>query len=122
MYTLRNKSSKNPIITFKKPLLDALLKARPESASLAIAKHLKDYKLLTSKDLHIDYEQKQALLAVAGADDNGMWPSKYSNLSGDLYFVVKAFTDGLLNQSPIHCDISDALRRAELFFDMIDKH
>lgn len=120
MNTIRNKSSDHPIITFDKALFKAFLEARPESVTLAIAKHCADYKGLTGKSLHIDHVQEQALLQVRGANEEGVWASKYTALKGDLYFLAKAFEDGIMNQSKIHCDIADVLRRAEMFYDMLD--
>ena len=119
-FTIRNKASSSPIITFGKDLLSKLLSVRPESATLAIVKHCSDYKSVTGKSLHVDYDQEQLLLTARNANADGTWKSKYTDIKGDLYFVVKSFEDGLLSQSQIHCDINDVIRRAEIFYDMLD--
>lgn len=119
-YTLRNKASNTPIISFSKKLLADMLKARPESVTLAIAKHCANYKNVTGKDLRVDHEQEAALMHARGAAPGGSWSSKYTTLGGDVYGVVTSFEIGVMQRTLGNSDIVDVLRQAELFFDMLD--
>ena len=115
-FTIRQKSSKTPIMTMGPKLLELVMKARPESVALALGKYSRDYKSITGKNIHIDHEQTLMLMKKNGADENGMWTSKYS--MHPKFRVIKAFEDGLMQASL--SQIEQTLETAEAFFDLID--
>lgn len=117
-FTVRNKA-KNPIITFTPATLALLLAARPESVSLVLAKLVQDYKTLTGKTLTVDHEQNLQLLAHAGADDKGVWKSRYSGLCGSAAFIRPFFTDGFMRRT-VSGELAEDLAIAETFHAMLD--
>lgn len=120
-YTVRNKSSSTPIVTFGKKLFERMIAARPDSVNLAIAKHCLSYKQLTGKSLHVDHVQNEQLLKHFGANASGTWSSAYTNLlTGDAYRVVKAFEQGVMADSISNSPLEEVIVRAELFYDMVD--
>lgn len=118
-YTVRNKA-KNPIVTLRPAVMEAMLAARPESSSLVLSKYCKDYKNLTGKVVHIDYEQNQALLERYGADSSGGWKSEFLNIPAPWFRIERCFVDGFLAQS-LSASLLDGLAVAEAFFDMLER-
>lgn len=119
-FTIRNKA-KTPILTLRPAVLQALLAARPESSSLALAKYCQDYKRVTGKVIHIDHEQNTELLKRFGADETGMWTGAYSKLPAPWFMVERCFVDGFLARQTSKGLLED-LGLAEAFFDMLDAH
>lgn len=117
-FSIRQKAM-NPIYTIKPAVMKAFLAARPESWSLVLAKYKKDYKILTGKTISLDHEQTGQLMAAAGADERGMWTSKYSKLPAEKYLVMRAFQDGFLMGKTSEGLLKD-LAIAETFFSLLD--
>jgi hypothetical protein len=117
-FTIRNKATR-PIMTLTPAMLTKMLAARPESVSLVLAKKRRDYKQLTGKDLSVDYDQQQALLARAGADARGVRTSPYSQLPFPLSQVRPVFADGFMIRS-ISGGIAEDLALAESFYALLD--
>lgn len=116
-FTLRNKT-KQPIMTLTKPMLAKMLASRPESVSMALAKHVKEYKALTGKTLMLDHAQDLLLREHAGADERGWWTSKYAELPYPLNHVKPVFSDGFMQRHS--GSMQDDLALAEVFHDMLD--
>lgn len=116
-FTIRNKSTR-PIMTIGPKLLAQMLEARPDSVSLALAKHAKDYQQLTGKPISVTYEQEAILLKHYQADENGSWKSKYT--MHPLFNVIYAFRLGFMARDL--GSIENDIILAEQFFDLIDLH
>ena len=117
-FTIRNKSTR-PIVTLRPQFLALMLEARPDSASLVLAKYCKDYKKLTGKEIHLDHDQNLQFLARFGADENGMWTGGYANLPNPWYAVERAFVDGFLARG-LSPHLQQELEIAEAFYGMLD--
>lgn len=118
-FTLRNKATQ-PILSLTPAMLTKLLAARPESAQLVLHKYMQDYRALTGKAPHLDYEQQQELLKRAGANKQGVWTSVYSQLPLPWYQVRSVFTDGFLSRTTSE-SMSKDLELAEAFYSLLDK-
>lgn len=116
-FTLRNKKT-TPIMTLTVSMFERMRKARPESVSLVLAKRIRDYKALTGKTLSLDYEQERCLLAQAGANERGVWTSKYAQLPLPLSQVKSIFADGFMLRTL--GNMSDDLAAAEAFYGLLD--
>ena len=119
-FTLRNKKGPAVIVTYSQAVMAVFLAARPDSVSLAIAKHAQDYKTLTGKVLRVDHEQDVQLMRHFGSTDGTSWISPYSSLPREDFHVVRMFTDGYLKAS-VSADILGNLKIAERFFEMVDR-
>ncbi len=117
-FTIKQKKTQ-PILTLAPKVLDAFLKARPESISLVLARTLQSYKLLTNKTLMLQHDQQEQLLARVGADASGMWTSKYSKVRSTLFYVKNAFTEGFMRRS-IGGELLEDLAIVEAFYEMLD--
>ena len=119
-HTIRNKAT-NPIVTLRPKTLEAMLAARPESSSLALARFTALYKSLTNKSISLDYDQQQLFLQRYGADSQGAWVSRFSRLPYELLKVMGLFKDGFFRDPNMGGFLQD-LAVAELFFDMLENH
>jgi len=116
--TVRNKT-KQPIMTLTPAMLAKMLAARPESVSLVLAKHVKDYKEATGKHLVLDHEQDLTLREHAGANASGMWTSRYVDLPYPMSQVKPLFSDGFMMRS-FSSSMSEDLVLAEAFHTLLD--
>lgn len=115
-YTIRYKSSRSPVITFRPKFFAKLLEAEPAASNLALAwlvKRLKDY---GGKSYRFDHEQEMALLQRYGAASDGTWKDRFSDVEGfERYVLIRSFRDGFLTQTT-GMDVEKALSIASLFF------
>jgi sigma54-dependent transcription regulator len=118
-HTIRNKTSPTPILSFTPKFLAVVLRAQPEAAALTLDWFKRQYKTLTGKAMALDYEQSRALLARAGADEQGRWQSRFSGLSGTDYKVVTLFEQGFLSSGGMTFD--EALAVADAFYSAMTR-
>lgn len=119
-HTVRNKSKPTPIVTLTEPFLAQMLAARPESVSLVLARFLASYAALTGRRPVIQHDQHLALLAKAGADDAGVWVSRYAGLPPSLSQVRQFFADGFMAAPAASCGLDQELEVVEAFFSLLD--
>lgn len=119
-YTLAFKSTSRPRATFSAETMAALLAARPEAASLTLARWSRQYKALTGKTVFVHPDQEAQLLNRFGANEQGHWTSRYSQVGDAVQTHLRnCFSEGFLADSSIAID--DALAIADEFFAMLDK-
>jgi hypothetical protein len=118
-FTLRKKATKQPILTLRPHVMERFLVSRPESVVLVLAKYKADYKSITGHQVSLTYEQEAQLFSYFGANDKGLWTSKYSALPASLARIRNCFQDGFL-QRTVSNGLLDDLDIAEQFFDMLD--
>lgn len=119
-YTIRNKATR-PIATLRPTALNALLQARPEASTLALAKLYQDYAQLTGKQLSLDHEQRQLLLHRFGANEQDLWHSAFSQLPHPWFVVKSLFSDGFM-RGALSKGLLEDLSVARAFFDMLAQH
>jgi hypothetical protein len=119
-FSIRNKRT-HPIVTFKRPVLDALLAADPEASSLVLSKRSTDYQRITGLPLSIDHEQQRELLKRYGADDREQWTSRFSTLPFPWFEIERTFVEGFMARSTSRGVLKD-LEVASAFYAMLDRH
>lgn len=119
-HTIRNKASATPILTLS-PAFWAHAKATafPESVSLMLGWLRKEYKALTGKSLVLTHEQDQDFRQWVGADERGMWTSRFSNKPPKVYQIIRMFETGFLSNSSM--SLEEALELAQEFYATIEK-
>ncbi len=118
-HTLRNKSSLTPILKFTPSFFKRMVSCYPEAICLTLHWFKMAYKRETGKSVHLDYEQSQAINALAGADERGVWHSKFSTLPPPAYQLQSVFTKGI--EATPGGDLESVLALAQEFFSVLDK-
>ncbi len=118
-HTLRNKSSLTPILTFTPAFFKKVSACYPEAICLTLHWFKLAYKRETGKTVHLDHAQGQAINALAGADERGVWHSKFSTLPAPAYQLQSVFTQGI--EATPGGDLEGILALTQEFFSVLDK-
>lgn len=119
-HTIRNKSSPTPVLTFAPKFFEKVQVCHPEAVSLALNWFKLEYKRLTGKTIRLDHEQTQVFLKMAGADERGLWVSKFSQLPAPTYHILSVFATGFA-ATPSFGSIETALEVAQAFYETLEK-
>jgi len=119
-HTLRNKATSTPILTLTPKFFAKAMACYPEAFCLALNWFYVSYKSYRGVTPRLDHTQQQAFLARAGADERGLWSSKFSSLSPAAAHVVAIFTSGFTHTSGL--EFESALDLAQEFYAMLDKN
>lgn len=118
-HTLRNKGSMTPILKFTPAFLEKVKACYPEAVSLTLHWFRLAYKRETGKTVHLDYDQTLAFNAMTGADERGVWCSKFSKLPPPAYQLQAVFTRGI--EATPGGDLEGILSLAQEFFSALEK-
>ena len=114
VYTLKYKSTGNPMLTFKAPFWKSFLEAAPGARTLAWAKLKKDLQR-HFVNVHMNPDQMDQWLEAQtpemGADVSNM-------VSETWYMVINHFNSGLMNSTCV--DIQKNLIVANAFYETIE--
>lgn len=122
IYTLKNKRSKNPLLTFKPEFFVELLKENKEASTLAYAKLVKDLKQALNCDtIILNPEQEEAWYDSIGSTPREGWISLYSNFQNkNVRKIINFFEKRFLNSDVK--SFEENLQTAKVFFEMVDNY
>lgn len=118
-HTIRNKASTTPILTLAPAFWEHATQAcYPESLSLALGWFSAQYRDLTGKDVRLAHEQLSEFLAQVGANEQGLWTSRFVTKPAPVYRAIRLFEDGFLRSRDM--DLEQALNIAQTFYAAIE--
>ena len=116
-HTIRQKSSPTPILTLTPRFFDQALACYPEAFTLALHWFKTEYQRHTGKSIQLDHGQSQAFLARVGANEQGVWRSRFAELSNPVATMMHIFTSGFTQVAGL--DFEMALKSAQAFYDAV---
>lgn len=116
-HTIRQKSSPTPILTLTPRFFDQALACHPEAFTLAVHWFTTAYQCHTGKRIRLDHAQQQAFLERVGANEQGVWHSRFAELSNPVATMMHIFTSGFTQVAGL--DFEMALKSAQAFYDAV---